>query len=343
MSRAEAGEPMSAPRSPVNALHWIGGGAAFVYTAWCWGEFSGPFRGLIDLQVALTGRFYWEPLAVAVLLGGLLAVVVFVAGLLDPIVPRFRAKTWGWLALLVALLATAGGLAQAWRLWTAPPGPTRPVPPLRVLDLDRPLPPDAPFGPVRIVGRADLDDRVKLRREPRGYRIFQPLSGRHRPARDLPVPVIASCYDRYGRDCLTGPLEGWLSPGGYDDRDSYRLRRAGVLTTPHYYALTPGLPTADTYVEASDQDTSGAVDIVLCLGFFWAVVIITWILAPPSSFPAKPAASPAPAQAPDLVVAADDRPNPYLLPLFVAGFAFVGLSALGVFIWAINAVYELIW
>jgi len=330
---------MSASRSPVNALHWLGGAAAAGYTVWCWSEFRGPFRQLIDLQVALTGRFYWEPLAVALVLGASLFVAVLVANILDPIVPRFRAKTWGWLALVVAVLATAGGLAQAWRLWTAPPGPTRQVPPVRDLDLDRLATPDAPFGPVHIIGRADPRDLVKLRREPRGSHVYQPLSGRHRAARDMPVPVIAVCYDRYGRNCMPERLEGWLAPGAYDDRESYRLRRAGVLTTPHYYWLTPGLPTYGAYVEASAQDTSGAIDILLCLGFFWAVVIITWILAPPSSFPAKPAAAPAPTP----IVAPERKPSPIQLSLFVAGFAFVGLSALGLFTWAIHAFYDLIW
>ena len=324
---------MSASRSPVNALHWIGGAAAFAATIWWWNDFSGPFRGLVDLQVRLTGRFYWEPLAVAVLLTGLLFGVVVVAGVLNPIVPRFGEKTWGWLLLAAALLASGGALWWAWHQWTSPAGPTRQNPLLRVLDLDRLETPSVSFGPVRIIGRADRRDMVKLRREPRGSYVYQPLSGRHRAARDMPIPVIAVCYDRYGRNCMPEALEGWLYPGdfGEGERESYRLRRAGVVRTQPFYMLRPGLPRGDSYVETSDRDRGGAVATVLGLVAIWFVIIFTWIKAPPSAFPAKPAErSEPPVSAPE--------DNPYLLPLIAGGFAFVFLSFIGVISWVIHLI-----
>ena len=60
-----------ARRSRTNALHWIGAAVVVGYVLWCWSDFSGPFRWLVDLQVRLTGRFYWEPLAVALHIGWL--------------------------------------------------------------------------------------------------------------------------------------------------------------------------------------------------------------------------------------------------------------------------------
>jgi len=304
----------------------VGTAAAVVATIWWWDGFSGPFLWLIDLQVALTGRFYWEPPAVAVLLTGLLFAVVLVAGLLDPIVPRFRARTWGRLFVTALVLLSVAAAAQAWRLWTAPAGPTHRFPPVQIVDLDRLDTPRLPVGPVRLIGKADPRALVKLRREPRSYYIYQPLSGLHRPAEDLPVPVIVRCFSRYGFSCVPPTFEGLLYRGADDDRDTYRLRRAGVVTTPDYYLLSPGLPRSDTYVEPSGRDRSVATQIGLGLVFFWGVGIFSWIKSPPS---ASLANAPSPAQA----ATVEDAPlesKIYLLPLIAGGFVLFFLTAISI-------------
>ncbi len=320
-----------ARRSRTNALHWIGAAVVVGYVLWCWSDFSGPFRWLVDLQVRLTGRFYWEPLAVALLLVGLLLPAMLVADLLDPLVPRLKDRAWGWLFILAALVGSGFALRHAWWLWTAPEtGATHRYPPPRTLDLDRLGPERMPPSVVRIVGRADPRDRIRLRQEPRGSHVYQPIGGLHRPASDLPAPVLATCSARRWDDCTPGTTEGWLVPARVDDRDSYRLRRAGVVKDA-FYLLYPGLPKTAEWVEEGPGDRGGAIAVLVFLALFWLTIGIT-AFAPRPQAPAK-AEAVAPAESVET-----GRAAPYALSLMAAACVFVLLTALGLIRW----VYDLI-
>ena len=328
MVQAQPGRPMATSRSP-NALHWIGGVAAVGATLWWWYGFTGPFRWLVDLQVALTGRFYWEPLAVGVLLTALLLVAQAAADVLDPLVPRVSQRTWLVLVILALLGGSAVALAVAWHKWTAPVAETRPVPPLRIIDLDRIDRTPLPFGPVRILGTADPAAAIKLHQEPRGYRTYQPIAPRHSAA--APLPVIAVCSSRYGGNCRPEPLEGWLYRGDPAERDSYRLRRAGLVTAGPFYLLAPDLPKSDRYAVAGEHDPSGALAIVMLLAIVWFSVVFAFIKSPPT---------PAGGQAPTPPVATQVSPehprHRYLVPPAAGAFAFVLLSVLGIIRWVIG-------
>lgn len=320
-----------ARRGRANALHWIGAAVVVAYVVWCWSDFSGLFRWLVDLQVRLTGPFYWEPLAVALLLAGLLLPAMLVADLLDPLVPRLSDRAWGWLFILAALVGSGVALRHAWRLWTEPEtGATHLYPPLRTLDLDRLGPEPLPPSVVRIVGRADPRDRITLRQEPRGAHVFQPIGGLSRRAADLPAPVLATCSVRRSGSCDPGTTEGWLVPARVDDRDSYRLRRAGVVTDA-FYLLYPGLPKTAEWVEEGPGDRGGAIAVLVFLALFWLTVGIT-AFAPRPKAPAKAEA----------VVASESvemsRMAPYALSLIAAACVLVLLTAVGVIRW----VYDLI-
>lgn len=326
---ASAASSATRSRSAFNALHWIGGVAAIGASIWYWSEFSGPFRWLVDLQVALTGRYYWEPLAMALLVGALLCGVVLVANVLDPIARRVGTKHWVAMVLVVALGVSGAALVRAWRLWNAPEvGATHKYPPVRDLDIDTLGTGLLPPSRVHVIGKADPERQVRLRQEPRGYHLYQPVVGLKRPGA---VPVVALCSDRHGRDCFGDRLDGWLVPNGVDGRDLYRLRRAGLLTAGPHYLLIPGFPTTDEYVEPGPGDPGEAVAIVLFTALIWFTVVFSWIKTPRS-----PASAPAPT-----VEAAAPSPedNLYLFALAFAGLVFVFLSVLGILSWAIRSVF----
>lgn len=297
---------------------------------WYWSEFSGPFLWLVDLQVRLTGGYYWEPLAVALLVGVLLCVAALVADVLDPIARRLGTKDWVAMLFVVSIGVSVFALKHAWYLWNAPEtGVTRQYPPVRDLDLDTLGTQTLPPSPVRVIGNADPRRRIELHQEPRGYRVYQPVDGLKRASSEMPVPVFAFCTSRYGGDCIDETLEGMLAPGDTAGRDFYRLRRAGAVTGDRYYLLFPGLPTRTEYTVAGPGDPGEAVAIVFFMALIWFTIVFSWIKVPPTATRAQSAA-------PADEAAAEPDAALYVAALGFAAVVFVLLSVLGTLRWLLD-------
>lgn len=249
----EADRLSQAGRRNLAILPFFAAAAAFLYG---WGTFSPPYRWLIDAQVALTGT-YSELIAVPVFAVLLMLVAGVVTGLFEG---AFAGVSYGRAESVVLLvLACLSGLAMlfAWTVWqdyAARPSLSDPV---QIVDLDRIDEAGLRNAHVRLIGRADFGDKVRLvRRRRRGTftEEYVPVVGTRSGSES--VPVVATDLNR------GAPLQGLLLKGALGRRTEYQLRRGGMPVTPDAFVLT-----------TRERDMELPITLAI---FFLVPVMITW-------------------------------------------------------------------
>lgn len=265
--------------------------------AW-WGDFSGPFRWLVDQELRVFGNYHegFTALGLAVLLYFPVWLVETVVKAVMPALPWAAIFEAGTVALVI--IGSLGGLYLAWWLWPPAVPPESARAPAHVLDLEwfgqEPLQP----GKWRVIGAADRAHLIIIRslshRSSGGYsEAYVPLKPRRGVSSDAPARLVAVRRETSSSDVAGGvpdDPEGSLLEQRLDTRTLYAFKRAGVAVEEDAWLLAWPAGRID---EAFDRQIESGL-IVMFVTLFWFFGLRDWLArrkAPPVVKVVKPAAS----------------------------------------------------